>query len=245
MHRLLRTALPVACALAACVALPARAELVLLADGDVVKVKDLSWDGDTARLELPNGGTMTLAALRIDRVIDDEVEDPVPPPPAEAQVASTLRLAWADDDPVPPGPYGELIHKASREANLNPKVVAALVDAESARKVKAVSHKGARGLMQLMPATAARFGVAPSQLFDPEKNVLAGTRYLKVLAEQFPGRADLILAAYNAGENAVVRYGGIPPYRETRAYVAKILGALGAAIPGATPAIATAAVAVR
>jgi hypothetical protein len=89
----------------------------------------------------------------------------------------------------------------------------------------AVSSKGARGLMQLMPATARRFGV--SDAFDARQNVLAGTKYLRILLDQFSSDVELALAAYNAGENAVVRYGGVPPYKETRGYVAKIQRLLG------------------
>jgi hypothetical protein len=89
----------------------------------------------------------------------------------------------------------------------------------------AVSSKGARGLMQLMPATARRFGVA--DVFDARQNVFAGAQYLRVLLDQFGGDVALALAAYNAGENAVLRYGGIPPYRETRGYVQKVQAQMG------------------
>jgi hypothetical protein len=95
----------------------------------------------------------------------------------------------------------------------------------------AVSSKGARGLMQLMPATARRFGV--SDAFDARANIFAGTQYLRILLDQFAGDVALALAAYNAGENAVLRYGGIPPYRETRGYVAKVQALLGGFVTSA------------
>src|SRR6185503_18437124 len=91
--------------------------------------------------------------------------------------------------------------------------------------------KGARGLMQLMPDTAKRFGV--SNAFDPRQNVFAGVRYLRFLLDMFQNNVGLALAAYNAGENAVLRFGGIPPFKETRTYVQKIQALL-----SGTPAIA-------
>jgi hypothetical protein len=100
----------------------------------------------------------------------------------------------------------------------------------------AVSSKGARGLMQLMPATARRFGVADP--FDARANIFAGTQYLRILLDQFNGDMTLALAAYNAGENAVLRYGGIPPYRETRGYVSKVQSLLGGFVPAGQSASA-------
>jgi soluble lytic murein transglycosylase-like protein len=99
-------------------------------------------------------------------------------------------------------------------------LIEAVIRVESAYNPRAVSRKGARGLMQLMPDTAARFGVHDA--FDPEQNVLGGARYLSVLLAQFEGDVALACAAYNAGEHTVRRYGGVPPYRETQRYVEKI-----------------------
>ncbi len=123
-----------------------------------------------------------------------------------------------------------MIYEASRRHALNPQVVAALIHTESAGNPRAVSRKGARGLMQLMPATAERFGAHVEKLNDPKENLEAGIRYLSWLIEQFPNDLSKVLAAYNAGENAVWRYGGIPPYRETRDYVKRIYTTLGLAI---------------
>lgn len=118
--------------------------------------------------------------------------------------------------------YAPLIDAAAREAGLQPALVHAVVRAESAYRPDAISRKGARGLMQLMPATAKRFGV--TDLHDPRQNLKGGTRYLSLLLDQFNRDLNLALAAYNAGENAVISYGKrIPPYPETQEYVRKVL----------------------
>jgi len=108
---------------------------------------------------------------------------------------------------------------------LDPRLVLAVIAAESAFDKSAVSPKGAQGLMQLMPETASRFGVKDA--FDPEQNLRGGMSYLAWLLEQFPGRLDHAVAAYNAGEEAVERYRGIPPYAETQEYVRRVLGYYG------------------
>lgn len=121
--------------------------------------------------------------------------------------------------------YSPLINKAARRYGLNPALVHAVVHTESAYNPKALSHKGAAGLMQLMPATAARFGV--TDRYDVEQNVMAGTRYLRWLLDEF-NDTSLALAGYNAGEQAVIKYGNkVPPYPETQNYVRKINGLLG------------------
>jgi hypothetical protein len=124
-----------------------------------------------------------------------------------------------------PRPYRPLIQKAALAHGVDAALVEAVMRVESAFNPRAVSHKGAQGLMQLMPHTATRFGV--KNAFDPEQNILGGTRYLAWLLEQFGGDVSLACAAYNAGEKVVLRYGGIPPYRETREYVTKIARLLG------------------
>jgi hypothetical protein len=223
----------------------ARADLVILADGGIVKVKNYELDGESARLTLLSGGRMTLPLTRIERVVDDEVApdpEPVPPPAAGAGAAAaagpgamTLPLRFDPSQAVPDGQWGALIFETARRHGLNPKVVAAVIGAESSGNPMAVSRVGARGLMQLMPATAERFGVSHQELFDPVQNLEAGSRYLSWLVEQFPNDLAKVLAAYNAGENAVTRYGGVPPYRETRGYVRRIFANLGLAlVPGWT-----------
>jgi hypothetical protein len=118
------------------------------------------------------------------------------------------------------GQYAELINAMAMENGVDPALVKAIIRAESNFNQRAVSRKGAQGLMQLMPATAGRYAVRNA--FDPAENIRAGVRYLRFLQDLFPGRIHLAVAAYNAGENAVLRYDGIPPYAETRQYVARV-----------------------
>ena len=117
--------------------------------------------------------------------------------------------------------FDSLIVESSTRHGVDPVLIYAIMHRESAFKQRAVSHAGARGLMQLMPATAARFGVR--NIFDPGQNIEAGTRYMRWLLDRFGGDVRLALAGYNAGEGAVDRYGRrVPPYRETQEYVRRI-----------------------
>ncbi|MGH9787414.1 MAG: lytic transglycosylase domain-containing protein [Candidatus Acidiferrales bacterium] len=118
-----------------------------------------------------------------------------------------------------PGIEGH-IDGVARVHEVDPALVRAVIEVESAWNPRAVSHKGAQGLMQLMPATAARYGVR--NVFDPKENVSGGVRHLRFLLDLFNGDTRLALAAYNAGENAVTRYKGVPPYSETRAYIQRL-----------------------
>lgn len=132
-----------------------------------------------------------------------------------------------------------IIRKTARRHHLEPDLLRAIIASESGFAAKAVSNKGAIGLMQVMPATGRRYGIA--QLDDPAQNIEAGTRHLKDLLSRFDASLPLSLAAYNAGEAAVRRHGRqIPPYRETMLYVPKVLAAYaghrknaGSALPGA------------
>jgi soluble lytic murein transglycosylase-like protein len=112
-----------------------------------------------------------------------------------------------------------LADNAAAAYRVDPALVRSVIDTESANNPNAVSPKGAVGLMQLMPETARRFGVANP--FDPQENILGGVRYLKYLQELFQDD-QLAIAAYNAGEGAVVKYRGVPPYQETKAYVERV-----------------------
>ena len=119
--------------------------------------------------------------------------------------------------------YAPLINRVAREQRLQPALLHAVVRAESAYDPQAVSRKGAVGLMQLMPATAQRYGVRDRH--DPQQNLSGGARYLRDLLAQFGNDLNLALAAYNAGENAVLRYGNqVPPFPETQDYVRKVTG---------------------
>jgi len=114
----------------------------------------------------------------------------------------------------------KLVRSLAPEYDLDPALVLAVISAESNFRTNARSHKGAHGLMQLIPATAKRFGVR--DIKDPVQNLRGGMAYLQWLSKRFDGDVSLMLAAYNAGENAVKRHQGIPPYRETRRYVKRI-----------------------
>jgi len=127
--------------------------------------------------------------------------------------------------------YDHHVDAAARLYQVNPDLVRAVMGVESEYDQWAVSSKGARGLMQLMPATARRLGVLDP--FDARQNIFGGTQHLRNLLDQFGGDVRLVLAAYNAGENAVLRYGGVPPYRETRGYVQKVEELLGGLAPAA------------
>lgn len=117
--------------------------------------------------------------------------------------------------------YSAMVESASRTHGVEPALVHAVISAESGYNPYAVSRTGARGIMQLMPDTARRYSV--QNIMDPSENIHAGVKYLRDLLVMFAGNKELALAAYNAGENAVALYGGIPPYRETVGYVKKVL----------------------
>jgi hypothetical protein len=118
-------------------------------------------------------------------------------------------------------PYGELIHEKAKKYDVDPLLVAAVIEQESRFKSRARSHVGAKGLMQLMPRTGRWMGA--DNLYDPEQNVDAGVKYIKYLNKRFHGDMRKTIAAYNGGEGNVQRYGGIPPFRETRQYVRKVM----------------------
>ncbi len=117
--------------------------------------------------------------------------------------------------------FDALIRKASRRYGVEFALIKAVIKAESGFDIRALSPAGARGLMQLMPATAAMHGV--SNIYSPRQNIDGGVRHLRLLLERYRGNLQLTLAAYNAGEEAVEKYRGIPPYRETRQYVRRVL----------------------
>lgn len=152
--------------------------------------------------------------------VDDRYELVLDAPEAPA--------AGADPAPVDPKllaraeQYEPLIDDAARRAEVDPELVRAVIVVESGFDARAVSKRGASGLMQLMPATATRYGAR--DVFDPQQNIRAGTQYLRDLIDRYDNDVELVLAAYNAGEQTVDRYGRkIPPFAETRDYVPRVL----------------------
>ncbi len=204
----------------------ARGELVLFTHGGFLKVTRYAVDGGRVHLELASGGVLTVRLMQVERIVEDEVGATLAPV-GEAEAPPAFELRFDAAQPRPEVPYGELIYSAAERHALNPALVAAVVRAESAFAPRAVSRKGAQGLMQLMPATAERFGLSGEAVFEPARNLDAGARYLRWLADRFEDRLPHVLAAYNAGEGTVERYRGVPPYRETRAYLRRIYDQLG------------------
>ena len=189
---------------------PARAELVFFDSGRTLSVKSHRADGDSVVLQLRTGGEMVCEASIVTRFTADEV--PYPEPEVAAASAPVQPVATV-------GPYSDIIDRVAAEQNVSAKLVRAVIQVESAYNVRARSPKGAMGLMQLMPATARQYAVADP--YDPASNIEAGIKHLKSLLQRLP--VALALAAYNAGETAVQRFNGIPPYPETRNYVSRIL----------------------
>lgn len=217
--------LVLASAFLALAARPAAAAMVIFEDGRFLHVKGFEVVEDEVTLSLPEGGSMTIPLERVDRIVDDEVDHEAlrePPPPGEAPRAVRRSVRGSAVPGALKGtPYGSMILAASKEHRIDPSLLAAVIRVESNFVPHAISRKGARGLMQLMPSTARRFGVR--SVFDPRENIRGGAAYLGELAERFGERAvERILAAYNAGERAVEAYGGVPPYRETRDYVRRV-----------------------
>ena len=185
------------------------AEIVFLTSGRTLSVKAHRAEGDSIVLMLRSGGQIVCAASHIERIAPDELPYPEPEPAASEAIA--------------PVPYSELIDRAAAREGLDARLVRAVIQVESAYRSKARSPKGAMGLMQLMPATARQYEVGDP--YDPSDNIGAGTRHLKSLLGRF--ELPLALAAYNAGEAAVERFRGIPPYPETQDYVRRVLRLLG------------------
>jgi hypothetical protein len=222
MHRLAALA---GFACLSCLAAPAaRAELVVFEDGRVVKAAGYRVLAEQLEISLPGGGSYMVDLDRVERIVDDEVVvDNVVVEDERARAMILADLSYRPDrKPLFATPYDALIDEEARRANLDASMVSALIRAESNYQPRAVSRKGARGLMQLMPATARRLDV--KKPFDPAANVRGGVRYLRELVDRFGHHPELVLAAYNAGEGAVQTYGGMPPYRETVAYVTRIMG---------------------
>jgi hypothetical protein len=224
MKNLSRPAVAVALACFCMLAASAHAEIVLLTNGRALKVVSYAVDGDEVKLTLGSGGKVDLPLLQVERIVDDEVIEVAESGPSGVLIQSVFPArSWRFQEashPLFSSRFDRTIVEAARKFDVDAALVSAVIKAESDYDPRTQSNKGARGLMQLMPATAVRFGVPDS--FDPVANIYAGTHYLRWLLETFDGNADLAVAAYNAGEGNVWKYKGIPPFRETVNYVHRI-----------------------
>jgi len=178
-----------------------RAEYVVLRSGQRLRVTGYQLLGDKYRLQMA-GGVVEIAA---EDVVAIEPEDSFTPVPAKAIVKP---------------PYRELVEAAAARYNVDADLITSVIAVESNFDPKALSRKNARGLMQLLPETAARLGV--QDIYDPQENIDAGTRYLRELLEKYNNNLTLALAAYNAGPDRVEEYGRVPPFTETLSYVRRV-----------------------
>jgi len=197
----------------------ASAEIAVFASGQSLSIKGHRAEGDRMILELRRGGEVTCDKALIEKILPDEV--PYNDPDQQPAVPETAPPTTPAAVVVPMGPYGEIITAVARTHGVDPLLVRALIQVESGDRPTAHSNKGAMGLMQLMPSTARQYRVRNP--YDPKANIAAGVQHLKTLLDRMGGAVDLALAAYNAGEAAVKKFNGIPPYQETRDYVSRIL----------------------
>jgi membrane-bound lytic murein transglycosylase B len=203
----------------------ASAEIVYMTSGSTLSVKGHATEGDTITLTLRSGGTVTCDKTLIERIVPDEVPHPDPLPPSAFQLPAAPAQATSRGAALRDTAYLDLILSAAETHGVDPILVQALIQVESNYKPRARSSKGAMGLMQLMPSVAKEYKV--KNAYDPASNIDAGVRKLKSLIDGMKGDLTLALAAYNAGEAAVAKFGGIPPYRETQSYVSRILAIAG------------------
>ncbi len=203
--------------------MPAAADLVYLQGGRPLSVKAHRLEGDRVVLLLRGGGEIVCDRSLVERIEPDEV------PYVEPEQA-VLPLSVVSLPGPPPGtrPFDDVIEPLAAQHGVSADLVHAVVEVESNYRPAARSPKGAMGLMQLMPATARQYGVVNA--YEPEANLDAGIRHLRSLLERFD--VPLALAAYNAGEAAILRHGGIPPFPETRTYVRRVLARAGRAVGG-------------
>jgi soluble lytic murein transglycosylase-like protein len=216
----------------AAVASEARAEIVVFKNGRTMSVRSHRVAGDLATLVLRQGGEVTFPASIIERVDADEVPYPEEAPQVTQGAQPATRLEWPVNAPDAPAvsdavlakrPFADVISSVAASYDVDARLIHAVIEQESNYQARARSKKGARGLMQLMPSTARQYGVSNS--YDPRSNVEAGVRHLKALLTRLD--LPIALAAYNAGEGTVQRYGGVPPYPETLTYVRNILRRIG------------------
>ena len=205
------------------------AELAILRNGFSIRHEHRLAMGTTTRLYLAaDDSSFTDVPTAEITGYEKDLSLPVPPPasshasvaaPAVSAKSAFAKSGSAKSGPAPP--LNEVVNVASAAYHLDPDLVNSVIHAESGFNARAVSPKGARGLMQLMPATASQLGV--NDAFDPQTNVEGGSRYLRELLERYNFDLVKALAAYNAGPERVEQYRGVPPFHETQAYVARIV----------------------
>jgi len=205
----------------ASMAAPASAEIVFLSSGKTLSVRGHRIEGDSVVLLLRSGGEVTCDKTLIAKIVADEVPHEQLVSPAPVAVGTSGQAPAVASGLLEQTPYGAIIATVSQAHGVDPMLVRALIQVESNYRPRARSSKGAMGLMQLMPATARQYKVRNP--YDPTANISAGVKHLKGLIDRMDGAVELALAAYNAGEGAVKKFKGVPPYRETRNYVSKIL----------------------
>ncbi|HEY2392852.1 MAG TPA: lytic transglycosylase domain-containing protein [Candidatus Angelobacter sp.] len=203
-------------------------EIAVLRNGFSIHFKRKEQNGSITRL-YTGKGFMDIASDQIESFAVDETPV-VPDPPAAPVGTQSAAQPSTANQVVAPSPTAQavnavnidqVVRDAASKNRLDPDFVSSVIRAESNFKTHAISKKGAQGLMQLMPGTAAQLGVADP--FDPKANVEAGTSYLSSLLDLYHDDPIKALAAYNAGSFRVKQYNGVPPYRETRAYISKIV----------------------
>jgi soluble lytic murein transglycosylase-like protein len=197
-------------------------DLAILHNGFSVRHERRENLGAVTRLYLSTGNSsyVDIATDQIER-FEKDITPPSPVAGAPLAAASPLVAPLTLTAPSKPQSLNEVINSISDQHHLDPDLISSVIHAESGFNPRAVSPKGARGLMQLMPQTASKLGVTNS--FDPRANVEGGTRYLSELLQHYNFDLVKALAAYNAGPGRVEQYRGVPPYYETRVYVAKIV----------------------
>jgi soluble lytic murein transglycosylase-like protein len=200
-------------------------DLVVFEDGRGIRVSAFELADGSARLTLENGGQLGVpmsSIVAIERAIDADDPEPVEDPARATQAAALVDGLRANETwRRAAGRFADTIAAAADRNALDRALLAAVAKVESNFNPYAVSPRGACGILQLMPQTAKRFGVA--NVFDAAQNIDGGARYLRWLLDRFDGRVDLALAGYNAGEGAVDRHHGVPPFAETEWYVIKVL----------------------
>lgn len=196
---------------------PAGADIVRLSHGRTMTVDSCRFEGDTVILILPGGGEVRARRDLVVEILPEEV------PRARSMALEALAVSPAAARPaLTTSAIRRMVDEVAARVGIDARLAHAVVRAESNYEPLAVSHKGAMGLMQLMPALASSYALADP--FDPERNLEAGLQHLRRLLLKYD--VSRALAAYNAGEGAVSRYGGVPPYRETQTYVRRIITSL-------------------